>query len=65
MSFTLDEGNQKISRFIENCFLEGVSKINIITGKGLRSKNSNDPYQSKDLSILSLNLFKSYLKVSN
>ena len=27
-------------------------RINIITGKGLRSKNLDDPYQSKDLSIL-------------
>ena len=24
----------------------------MITGKGMRSKNINDPYQSKDLSIL-------------
>ena len=50
--YTLDEANKKISQFIENCFLQGVNKINIITGKGLRSKNLNDPYQSNDLSIL-------------
>ena len=50
--YTLDEANQKISQFIENCYLQGVSKINIITGKGLRSQNLNDPYKSKDLSIL-------------
>ena len=50
--YTLKEANQKIFQFIESCFLEGVNKINIITGKGLRSKNLNDPYQSKDLSIL-------------
>ena len=50
--YTLDEANKKIYEFIENCFMQGVNKINIITGKGLRSKNSNDPYQSKDLSIL-------------
>ena len=50
--FSLDEANQKISQFIENCYLQGVSKINIITGKGLRSQNLNDPYKSKDLSIL-------------
>ena len=50
--YTLDEANKKIYEFIENCFLQGVNKINIITGKGLRSKNLNDPYQSKDLSIL-------------
>ena len=50
--YTLDEANQKISKFIEDCFFQGVNKINIITGKGLRSQNLNDPYQSKNLSIL-------------
>ena len=35
-----------------SCFEKGVIKINIITRKGSRSKNLNDPYQSKDLSIL-------------
>ena len=50
--YTLDKANQKIASFIENCFSSGVSKINIITGKGLRSKNLNDPFQSSDLSIL-------------
>ena len=50
--YTLDEANKKISEFIESCFLEGVNKINIITGKGSRSKNFSDPYQSFDLSIL-------------
>ena len=32
--------------------IENKPNIKIITGKGLRSKNTNDPYQSKDLSIL-------------
>jgi len=50
--YTLDEANKKISQFIEDCFFQGVNKINIITGKGLRSQNLNNPYQSKDLSIL-------------
>ena len=50
--YTLDEANKKISQFIEDCFFQGINKINIITGKGLRSQNLNDPYQSKDLSIL-------------
>ena len=50
--YTLDEANKKISEFIENSYLQGVHKINIITGKGLRSKNLDDPYQSKNLSIL-------------
>ena len=50
--FTLEEANQKVSEFIQDCYDQNVIKINIITGKGLRSKNLNDPYQSKDLSIL-------------
>ena len=50
--FTLEEANSKILEFIEECFEKNISKINIITGKGLRSKNLDDPYQSKDLSIL-------------
>ena len=50
--FTLEEANKEISKFIENCYLNGVKKINVITGKGMRSKNINDPYQSSELSIL-------------
>ena len=50
--YTLDNANEKIYTFILDCFEKKVNKINIITGKGLRSKNTNDPYQSKDLSIL-------------
>ena len=50
--FTLEEANKEISKFIENCYLNKVKKINVITGKGMRSKNLNDPYQSSDLSIL-------------
>ena len=50
--YTLDDANKEISNFIENCYLDRVKKINVITGKGMRSKNLDDPYQSKDLSIL-------------
>ncbi|MDC3139453.1 Smr/MutS family protein [Candidatus Pelagibacter sp.] len=50
--YTLEEANQKMTSYIEVCFLNGVNKINVITGKGLRSKNLNDPYQSNNLSIL-------------
>ena len=50
--YTLEEANNKISKFIENCYLNRVKKINVITGKGMRSKNLNDPYKSTDLSIL-------------
>jgi DNA-nicking Smr family endonuclease len=50
--YTLEEANQKMNLYIEECFISGVNKINVITGKGLRSKNLNDPYQSNNLSIL-------------
>ena len=50
--YTLDEANKEISNFIENCYLDRVKKINVITGKGMRSKNLDNPYQSIDLSIL-------------
>ena len=49
---TLEKANQEISQFIENCYFNKVKKINVITGKGMRSKNINDPYQSSKLSIL-------------
>ena len=50
--FTLEEANKEISKFVETCYLNKVKKINVITGKGMRSKNINDPYQSSELSIL-------------
>ena len=50
--YTLEEANKQITEFIENCYVNKVKKINVITGKGMRSKNLEDPYQSKDLSIL-------------
>ena len=50
--YTLEEANKQITEFIENCYVNKVKKVNVITGKGMRSKNLEDPYQSKDLSIL-------------
>lgn len=49
---SLDEANKKIEILIDKYFMEGVEKIIIITGKGLRSKTIDNPYVSKDLSIL-------------
>jgi DNA-nicking Smr family endonuclease len=49
---TIEEANKAIEQFIQNCFDENVTKIIVITGKGLRSKNIENPYLSKDLSIL-------------
>ena len=50
--YTLREANNTIEQFINKCFDERVTKIIVITGKGLRSKNIENPYLSKDLSIL-------------
>ena len=50
--YTLKEANNTIEQFINKCFDERVTKIIVITGKGLRSKNIENPYLSKDLSIL-------------
>ena len=50
--YTLEKANKEIEKFILTCYEIGVARINIITGKGSRSKNTEDPYQSKDLSIL-------------
>ena len=50
--FSLDQANRSVERFITDCFKKKILKLNIITGKGLRSKVDKDPYQSKDLGIL-------------
>ena len=50
--FTLDEANKAIEDFINKSFSENISKLIVVTGKGLHSENEKDPYVSKDLSIL-------------
>ena len=50
--FSLENANRTIDEFINRCFKINISKITVITGKGLRSNNINNPYVSKNLSIL-------------
>jgi DNA-nicking Smr family endonuclease len=50
--YTIEEANKAVEKFIQKCFHEQITKIIVITGKGLRSKNTENPYHSKDLSIL-------------
>jgi len=50
--YTIEEANRMVEQFIQRSFDENVTKIIVITGKGLRSKNVENPYLSKDLSIL-------------
>ena len=49
---SLDEANKTIKKFIINSFDQGVSKLIVVTGKGLHSNVEKDPYVSKNLSIL-------------
>ena len=50
--YTIRDANLAVSNLILNSYNESVKKLKIITGKGMRSNNLNDPYKSKDLSIL-------------
>ena len=50
--FTLEQANKIIEKFIHDSYDSGVSKIIVVTGKGLHSNVEKDPYVSKDLSIL-------------
>ena len=49
---SLQNANNIIEEFIIQCFKKNINKIIVITGKGLRSKSIENPYVSKDLSIL-------------
>tara|TARA_B100001996_G_C18465394_1_gene517792 strand:+ start:190 stop:612 length:423 start_codon:yes stop_codon:yes gene_type:complete len=49
---SLEEANKFVEKFILDSFNKNVNKIIVITGKGLRSKNLENPYVSEDLSIL-------------
>ncbi len=50
--FTLSDANETIEKFINSSYEKGVSKIVVVTGKGLHSNVEKDPYVSKNLSIL-------------
>ena len=50
--YTLDQANKTVEKFINESYDNGVSKIVVVTGKGLHSNVEKDPFVSKDLSIL-------------
>ena len=50
--YSLEDANKAIDEFIKICFSQNINKITIITGKGSRSKNKDNPYQSEQFSIL-------------
>ena len=49
---SLSEANIIVENFINDCFELGYKKLIIITGKGSRSKNFNNPYKSEKMSVL-------------
>jgi DNA-nicking Smr family endonuclease len=50
--YTLAEANIIIKDFINKCYKDGIYKLVVVTGKGLHSNNEQNPFVSKDLSIL-------------
>jgi len=50
--YSLENANKTISEYIKQCYSDNIKRLVVITGKGLRSNTQNDPYVSKDLSIL-------------
>ena len=50
--YGLDQANKFVEKTINECFEKDILKVNIITGKGMRSKSAEDPYKSSELSIL-------------
>ena len=50
--FSLDNANRLIEKFIKESYEKNISKLIVVTGKGLHSDNNKNPYVSKDLSIL-------------
>ena len=50
--YSLNEANQKVKDLIFKSYKDGVSKLVIVTGKGIHSQNDKDPFVSKDLGIL-------------
>ena len=49
---SLVEANERVKNFIIKSFNSGYKKLLVITGKGLRSKSSANPYLSETLSTL-------------
>ena len=49
---SLETANKIVSEYIKSCSSANIKKLVVITGKGLRATTQNDPYVSKDLSIL-------------
>ena len=49
---SLEGANKFIEKLINDSFKNGIKKITVVTGKGNRSNVGNNPYLSRELSIL-------------
>ena len=49
---SLSKANTIVESFINDCFELGYKKLIVITGKGSRSKNFDNPYRSEKMSVL-------------
>ena len=59
--YSLDNANKIIKKFIIESFNKRYNKLLIVTGKGSRSKSYDNPYASKNLSVLK-NSVPEYIK---
>ena len=50
--YSLDDANRIIEDFIKKSYEEKISKLIVVTGKGLHSDNEKNPFVSKELGIL-------------
>ena len=50
--FSLNDANTEAKKFIIKSYNSGYKKLIIITGKGSRSKTSDNPYVSRQMGIL-------------
>ena len=50
--YNLEDANKVTEKFITKAFKENIKKFIFVTGKVFHSNKENDPYVSKDISIL-------------
>ena len=50
--YTLEQANITIEKIINESYENHISKIIVVTGKGIHSNTEKNPYVSKDFSIL-------------
>ena len=50
--YSLEEANMAIEKLINMSYEQGVSKLIVVTGKGIHSDNEKDPYELNNLSVV-------------